>query len=113
MYSMTLTDGTVLSSLTRAKNGAFWLEGQSFPSDILTDSNLAFVTIEHDGEFDDVLLDYTLQDIYVSGGWISFRLVPQKKYIDEENYRKNKENQKKREKLLLYRTDKEMRKKGW
>lgn len=109
MYSITLANGTILSNLNRANNGAFWFEGMMFPSNILTPENLAFITIEKDGELDEVLMDYVLQDLSVQGGYVQFRIAPMKKYEDEEKYRRKK----RREKMELIRMEKEREKKGW
>lgn len=113
MYSITLANGTILSNLNRANNGAFWFEGMTFPSNILTPENLAFATIEKDGELDEVLMDYVLQDLSVQGGYVQFRIAPMKKYEDEEKHRKQKEQKKRRERAELVRMEKEMEKKGW
>jgi hypothetical protein len=74
MYSLILADGTVLSNLHRFPNNVFWCEGNQLAANILTDSNLAFATVELDGELEDVLIDYTLQNLCVQGGYIQFRL---------------------------------------
>lgn len=113
MYSITLANGTTLSNLNRANNGAFWFEGMTFPTGILTSENLAFATIEKDGELDEVLMDYTLQDLCVQGGYVQFRVAPMKKYEDEDKHRKEKEQKKKRERMERIRMEKEMEKKGW
>ncbi len=113
MYSITLSNGTILSNLNRANNGAFWFEGMTFPTGVLTPENLAFATIEKDGELDEVLIDYTLQDLSVQGGYVWFRIAPLKKYEDEEKHRKEREQKKRRERAERIRMEKEMEKKGW
>lgn len=96
MYSITLSNGTILSNLNRANNGAFWFKGTTFPSNLLTPKNLAFITIEKDEELDEVLMDYTLQDLSVQGGYVQFRITPMQKYEDEEKHREEKKKKKKK-----------------
>lgn len=76
MYTLQLTNGTLIEGLTRLNPSTFEVNAGNALNHLLTDNNLSMaVLLNEDGLLEDIFIDYTLQSFFFQNNIFHFRIA--------------------------------------
>ena len=117
MYSLELSDGTIIDNLTRLndKNYSFQLPGNNSYEiySKLTTPNLTLVMVYNDNNLEDILIEYQKHNFYCNNNIIEFRITAISEFEAAEKHRIDKQQRKRREWYRRVRMEESMDEKGW
>lgn len=97
MYTLQLTNGTLIEGLTRLNPSTFEVNAENALNHLLTDNNLSLaVLLDEDGLVTDIFIDYTLQSFFFQNNIFHFRIAEIKELEQQEQHRLEKRKRRKK-----------------
>lgn len=95
MYTLQLTDGTLIEGLNRLNSSTFEINSEKSLNHELTDNNLSLaILLDEDGLVTDIFLNYTLQSFFFQNNIFHFRIAEIKELERQERHRLEKSKRK-------------------
>ena len=105
MYTLQLTNGTLIEGLTRLNPSTFEVNTENALNHLLTDNNLSMtVLLNGDGLLEDIFIDYTLQSFFFQNNIFHFRIAEIKELEQQEQHRLEKRKRKYSEERKKWKT---------
>lgn len=97
MYTLQLTNGTLIEGLTRLNPSTFEVNAETALNHLLTDNNLSMAILSNeDGLLEDIFIDYTLQSFFFQNNIFHFRIAEIKELEQQEQHRLEKRKRRKK-----------------
>lgn len=97
MYTLQLTDGTLIEGLTRLNPSTFEINSEIALNHQLNDNNLSLaVLLDEDGLVSDIFVDYTLQSFFFQNNIFHFRIAEIAELEKKEQHRLEKSKRRKK-----------------
>lgn len=97
MYTLQLTNGTLIEGLTRLNPSTFEVNTESALNYLLTDNNLSMAILSNEnGLLEDIFIDYTLQSFFFQNNIFHFRIAEIKELKQQEQHRLEKRKRRKK-----------------